>query len=151
MSECVSNNINVSIKDISYEGKIPPNKSNKTITTIQQDRQERLKHTEQVLKKLKEHQHQLSREDILNVLKDMLSHHVGNGSELGSICAHGITKGRSNSEEPHETMSGLIWDVKKKEMYYTVGHPCSSEWRKISFQKNFSSNSKRRVMNDSHV
>ena len=100
---------------------------------VRLDRGLRLEQAEYILASLKKNEEFVGEEEVLHNLKKLTSMHVENGNGLGSICAHGITKGRSNSVEPHETMSALIWDVTNKRMHYTIGHPCKAEWRVMEF------------------
>lgn len=100
---------------------------------IRLDRELRLQQTEHILSTLKKDEDTIKNEDVLRRLKALTSLHVGEGKNLGSICAHGITEGRSNSTEPHQTMSALIWDINNRTMHYTIGHPCQSEWKEMQF------------------
>jgi len=100
---------------------------------IQEDREKRLEQAEAVIKKLVHNPQNV--ENVLHQLQQLLSSHVGIGNELGSICAHGISKGRSNTEEPHFTMSAMIWHINQRTMYYTEGNPCVNEWEIKEFIK----------------
>jgi hypothetical protein len=96
---------------------------------IREDRGIRLRLATQILADIKRDEAGLDTGQVIDRLKRMTSLHIGNGNDFGSICAHGVTKGRSNSPAPHETLSAMIWDIRSRKMYYTAGHPCKGEWR----------------------
>lgn len=100
---------------------------------VKEDRQKRLAQAKSVLQELVHKPQHV--ENVLLQLQRLLSSHLDNGSELGSICAHGVKKGRSNTEEPHHTMSGMIWHINERTMYYTEGNPCGNDWKFQSFQQ----------------
>lgn len=100
---------------------------------IRLDRELRLQQAEELLANLKRDEEMVGDEEVLIELKALTAMHVSEGSKLGSICAHGIREGRSNSTEPHQTMSALIWDIGNRKMHYTIGHPCQSEWKEMQF------------------
>ncbi|RUS46426.1 hypothetical protein [Cohnella sp. AR92] len=62
-------------------------------------------------------------------------HENADGSALGSVCAHGVLSGRSNAPLPHDTVSGMIWDLAEAEMKYTLGQPCKNEWKQLRFDR----------------
>ncbi|WP_337100352.1 hypothetical protein [Paenibacillus sp. YIM B09110] len=101
--------------------------------TTRKDREQRLEQAEGVLAELKRDEGDITSAEVIDRLKLLVSMHRGAGDEPGSICAHGLVKGRSNAAEPHETMSGLLWDITGRTMYYTIGHPCRSEWKELRF------------------
>ena len=101
--------------------------------TIRLDRELRLQQAEHILSNLKKDEDTIKNEDVLRRLRALTSLHIGEGNQLGSICAHDITEGRSNSTEPHQTMSALIWDINNRRMHYTIGQPCQSEWKEMQF------------------
>ncbi|MFC5702191.1 hypothetical protein ACFPVX_12890 [Cohnella faecalis] len=115
---------------------------------IAQDRNERLQSAEDTLRFLTERD--IQPPDARKALRQLLSSHAyvdsqshcDNGmaaadpvNRQGSICAHGIVRGRSNAAIPHVTMSGMIWELSAGTMSYTLGQPCRSAWRKLSFDE----------------
>ncbi|RXZ80654.1 hypothetical protein EBB07_18020 [Paenibacillaceae bacterium] len=95
------------------------------------DRKLRQQQAERQLASLKREEAELDDAEVIARLQTLVAGHVGQGGEPGSICAHGIRSGRSNSSNPHQTLSAMIWQVNDKVMHYTVGHPCSSSWKKM--------------------
>ena len=103
----------------------------KQSSDILNDRQLRLAQAKSVIQELV---HKVQHvENVLLQLQRLLSSHLESGNELGSICAHGVRKGRSNTEEPHHTMSGMIWHINERKMYYTEGNPCENDWLTKTF------------------
>ncbi|MCR8630387.1 hypothetical protein [Paenibacillus radicis (ex Xue et al. 2023)] len=100
---------------------------------IREDRGIRQRLAEQILSNIKREEMNLDAVEVINRLKQMTALHAGSGESTGSICAHGVSKGRSNSPEPHETLSAMIWDIRSKKMHFTVGHPCKGEWHEMDF------------------
>ncbi|CAM3714877.1 hypothetical protein COLU111180_04575 [Cohnella lubricantis] len=100
---------------------------------IVRDRELRLRTAEEALAGLAGRP--MPEEQALEALRRLLASHgpSDGGEELGSICAHGVPYGRSNAAVPHDTVSGLLWNVSAGEMAYTSGPPCRSTWHKLRF------------------
>ncbi|THF81319.1 carcinine hydrolase/isopenicillin-N N-acyltransferase family protein [Cohnella fermenti] len=97
---------------------------------VSRDRQLRLERAESVLSGLGGKKLDAS-EAIANIEYLLRMHENEDGSALGSVCAHGVRSGRSNAPLPHDTVSGMIWDLAEAEMRYTLGQPCCNEWKRL--------------------
>jgi hypothetical protein len=76
-----------------------------------------------------------SREKAIAKMQEALSTHSPDGNDQpGTICSHGnvLPGARANLAIPMHTVSAIIFDVTKKELFYTRGNPCESEWLKLS-------------------
>lgn len=77
----------------------------------------------------------LEKEDAIEKIKARLSsHRLGDGTAIGSICAHGVSLpgARFASALSNYTLSAIVLDIFSMEMHYTQGAPCSSPWQLIS-------------------
>ncbi|MBB6636644.1 hypothetical protein [Cohnella thailandensis] len=99
---------------------------------VSKDRALRLERAESVLSGLGNKK--LDASEAISAIQYLLRmHENADGSAIGSVCAHGVLSGRSNAPLPHDTVSGMIWDLAEAEMKYTLGQPCRNEWRRLGF------------------
>jgi hypothetical protein len=71
--------------------------------------------------------------------KALLGSHGGTEEQFGSICVHGLRLRGARApavgpamDQPGWTCTGLIFDLDARRMDYTVGNPCTAEWRTLS-------------------
>ncbi|WP_338833388.1 hypothetical protein MHLNE_23420 [Moorella humiferrea] len=77
----------------------------------------------------------ITRTEAIEEVKETLSYHNPEGKEKpGTICTHGLILpgGRTSLSKANWTITAAIFDVVNKEMFYTYGPPCESEWQKLS-------------------
>lgn len=73
--------------------------------------------------------------EIVELIKKHLSTHSENENQIASICVHGLDApgARLFGFSPCYSLTGVILDISNLEMHYSMGQPCSSEWKHMSF------------------
>lgn len=78
----------------------------------------------------------MNSEEIVRKAKSLLSQHSESNDQIGGICIHGLKEpgARLFGDASCNTLCAVILDIKELIMHYSLGFPCSENWKALKLE-----------------